>query len=259
MMPACRVGALILVVCLACMHGCREERVDSQAGGTDRSSAAATELPGDAIARIGQGAPEGAGPATEEQAASAVEGPATGPSPSQPHASPVPHPPPSGPSTAVAAARPPTSAAPGHAPLADATVGEWCRYRFLDDQEQVLQVERVDDAVVTIRVEMYLHGRMIGLPARRIERRGIDPVLEHARRRAAEVRREPAKIRAGLSPWDCELITETWTDEGVRCLQRTWRSAQVPVYGVVRMEKVEDGRQAAMMELIAWGVSPAGQ
>lgn len=257
MMPACRRVAAIFVACLACADGCREERVDSQTGGSDGSSLRVPGPPGHAIPGTREGAPEDAAPATEDRAAPAVEGPASRFSLSEPHGSPVPQAPQWPPSTAAtAAAGSPTPPPAAYAPLADAIVGEWCRYRMLDDQEQVLRVEQVDDAVVTLRVEMYLRGRMIGLPARRIERRGVDPVLEHARGRSAEVRREPATIRAGGCAWECELITETWTDEGVACVQRTWRSVQVPVYGVVRMEKVEDGHRAAWMELIAWGVSP---
>ncbi len=138
-------------------------------------------------------------------------------------------------------------------PLADAVVGERCRYRVRDGQVEELRVVRVDAGLVSIELKMYRDGKPLGLPAIRIERADEDPVLAHAARRNANVAVGDETITAAGRAWPCRVLTETWVDEEVTYIRRTWRCDAVPVYGIVRMEMTADGAPTASMDLIDCG------
>ena len=138
-------------------------------------------------------------------------------------------------------------------PLTDAKVGEWCRYRVRDEQIEELRVAGVDSGVVHIEVKMLRKGKPLGLPATRHERSDEDRIAAHARRVGAEVTTSESVVEAAGMRWPCRLITETWTDEGIRHVRQTWYHEAAPVHGVVKMEQTADGAPAAFMELTDYG------
>ncbi len=150
----------------------------------------------------------------------------------------------------------PASAAasgPVFAPLQDAVAGEWCRYRMRDDQSQEVRVVGVESGAVLVEVKMFRRGRPFGRPAIRREPPDRDPILVHPARVPADVAVTEAAVEAAGSVWPCRLVTETWTDEEVAYVRRSWYCAKAPAYGLVRMEMTADGRPYAAMELIDYG------
>lgn len=122
---------------------------------------------------------------------------------------------------------------------------------MLNNQEEDLRIVTVDDANVSVEVRMFQDGRMLSLPAIRREKRDSDPMRRYEKRLTIRTRVEPANIEAAGQTWACQLITDEWTDEEITYVRRTWYSDQAPIYGLVRMEKYDEGRLVARMELIA--------
>ena len=189
--------------------------------------------------------------------------PLYGPSP-KPEAAATPTPTAPSPTAAPADAQPgstrpaPASASslPPFHPLADAAVGEWSRFRARDDLTEDLRIVRVDDRVVGVEVRMWRQGLSIGQPAVRGERRDEDPFVTHAKRTRSAVAVTEADVEAAGATWPCRVITETWTDEDVAYVRRSWVCERAPDYGLVRMEQTADGEPVASLELIDWGPRP---
>ncbi len=142
---------------------------------------------------------------------------------------------------------------PAFLPLADAKVGEWCRYRMRDDQTEEVRVTAIDAGIVGIELKMFRRGKPLGRPTLRPERADEDPIAAHARRVDARVVLTDAAVEAAGRRWPCRIVTESWLDEGVRYVRRTWCCEALPVYGIVRMEQTADGEPAASMELLDYG------
>ncbi|MGB9625728.1 MAG: hypothetical protein ACPMAQ_12800 [Phycisphaerae bacterium] len=138
-------------------------------------------------------------------------------------------------------------------PLADARVGEWCRYRMRDDQTEEVRVTAIDAGIVGIELKMFRQGKPLGRPTIRPERADEDPIAAHARRVDAQVVVADAAVESAGRRWPCRVVTESWLDEGVRYVRRTWYCQALPVYGIVRMEQTADGQPAASMELMDYG------
>lgn len=142
---------------------------------------------------------------------------------------------------------------PRFLPLADAKVGEWCRYRMRDEQVEELRVVSAESGIVGIELKMSSHDKPLGLPTIRHERADEDPIAAHARRVGAEIAVSDAAVEAAGMRWPCRLVTETWSDEGVHYVRRTWYHEAAPVYGVVKMDMTADGAPGAFEELIDYG------
>jgi hypothetical protein len=156
---------------------------------------------------------------------------------------------------AVPAATAPAVAigSPPFLPLADAKVGEWCRYRMRDDQVEEVRITNIEAGVVGIELKMSWRGKPLGLPTIRPERADEDAIAAHARRVGAQVTAERAVLDVAGRRWPCRLVTESWLDEGVRYVRRTWCCEAAPVYGVVQMEQTTEGQMTASMELVDFG------
>lgn len=147
------------------------------------------------------------------------------------------------------------------APLADAAVGEWARYRTAQGWVQQLRVVAVEPAAggqVTIEVQVLADGSgggALGLPARRRQPKDLDWALAEAERRGARVVQRGERIGAAGRQWDTRLTVARWTAEGEHYEQRIWMSPLVPVWGLVRMELREfrAGRAVASLELMDFG------
>jgi hypothetical protein len=140
-------------------------------------------------------------------------------------------------------------------PLADARVGEWCRYRTHDGMTQRIEVVARDPARVTVEVRMTMGDRPLGLPARRYERPDIDHVRRHAEGVGAAVTTDTASVEVAGRMWRCRLIEQRWTAEDVSYVRKTWRCPEVPVYGIVRLVQTANTELQTRMELVAYGAA----
>lgn len=104
---------------------------------------------------------------------------------------------------------------------------------------------------------MYLAGEMLGLPAIRVERKDFNPLRQHESRLSVTVRAEPATLDVAGFSWPCTLVTETWTDEDIPTVRKTWCSGAAPVYGVLKSERYDADRLVAFMYLLDFGPRPS--
>lgn len=125
------------------------------------------------------------------------------------------------------------------APLADASPGEWARYRTHLGWTQQYRVTGVTGDRVSIEVRVVAESGPLGMPASRQERPDLDWALDRAATHKARVAAEPARIEAAGRAWDCRLTVARFERGGVTYEQRTWMSAEAPVYGLVKTETVE--------------------
>ena len=139
-------------------------------------------------------------------------------------------------------------------PLADAVVGERCRYRTLDGLELSYKITAVDSVTVRTQVMVRSQGRLMGQPTEREDPLDHDPVAEQADRVDANRTTSAETISAAGQRWPCTLYEDRWTDEAVNYVRRTWVSAAAPVFGIVRMQLLGDDKPEATLELIAAGM-----
>jgi hypothetical protein len=142
---------------------------------------------------------------------------------------------------------------PDFRPLADAKAGEWCRFGLRDEQVEELRVKGIEGDAVAIEVRMFRAGQPLGLPAVRVERASFNPLRQHESRLTIAVTTEPATVEAAGYSWPCRLVTETWIDEEVPTVRKTWICEAAPVFGIVRSERYDEGKRVAFMELLDFG------
>ncbi|GMV96028.1 MAG: hypothetical protein AMXMBFR83_03970 [Phycisphaerae bacterium] len=147
----------------------------------------------------------------------------------------------------------PAGAAPAFEPLADAVAGEWADYAALDGREIRYDVTRAGPGVVHVRITVRQDGRLLGLPAERQELRDLDPLARQAASATPLRGLSAADLQAGGRSWKAMLFEDRWVDEGVAYVRRTWVHPEVPVYGLLRMELLGDGRLEARLELKGFG------
>lgn len=137
-------------------------------------------------------------------------------------------------------------------PLADARKGEWTIYKALNSQTLVYRVKEVTITRVKTEVRVTLDGRPLGMPAEREDLRTADPLAWDP---PSDGHRQTSRttIQAGGRDWDAVLYEDRWTEEGVKYIRRTWVSAAVPVFGIVRMELTGDDTLEARLELTEAG------
>ncbi|MGQ9649557.1 MAG: hypothetical protein ACUVXJ_05575 [Phycisphaerae bacterium] len=137
-------------------------------------------------------------------------------------------------------------------PLADARRGEWAAYKALNSQTLLYRVREVGITRVKTEVRVTLDGRLLGMPAEREDWRTADPLAWDP---PTDGHRQTSRttIRAAERDWDAVLYEDRWTEEGVKYVRRTWVSAAVPVFGIVRMELTGDGTVEARLELTEAG------
>ncbi len=143
---------------------------------------------------------------------------------------------------------------PPFTPLRDARVGEFARYAALDDMQIHYRIVGLDSLGATIETKVFQGGKLLGLPAQRMERRDVDPLHREAGRVKATRRMSTATIEAAGRSWQALLYEDHWVDEEVAYTRRTWVSPEAPVLGILRMELEGDGQEEAHMKLIDWGV-----
>lgn len=139
-------------------------------------------------------------------------------------------------------------------PLLDAVVGEWVRYAAMDGRSVHYEIVELGATGVMTRVEVFDHGKPVGLPAVRKDAPDLDPLARQAGRVRAERVRTRADIEAAGRKWDAFCYEDRWVEEGIRYLRRTWVSPEVPVFGTILMELHGDGVPEARLELTKAGV-----
>ncbi len=123
----------------------------------------------------------------------------------------------------------------------------------MDSRVVGYRVVRVGAGTVHTRVTVFDHGKLLGQPATRQDAQEIDPVAREALKHEADRTGRRAKIDAADRTWDAICYEDQWTDEAVEYVRRTWVSAEVPVFGTIRMELWGNGELEAKLELIALG------
>ncbi|NLX14876.1 MAG: hypothetical protein GXY44_14670 [Phycisphaerales bacterium] len=158
--------------------------------------------------------------------------------------------------TATAPARASTEIA-SYMPLQNAKVGEFASYAALDDIQVHYRIVDVDTVGALVEIEVYQAGKPLGLPARRMEKRDIDPMQREAARAQADRNVTSTVINAASRSWNALLYEDRWVDEDILYVRRTWVSLEAPILGILRMELEGDGQLEARLELIDWGMSGA--
>jgi hypothetical protein len=143
--------------------------------------------------------------------------------------------------------------------LAHAPVGEWARYTLAGGFEQRLEIVKSSDREVQLKLEMWLNGRPVGLPATRTEPPDVDWALRSAGTSKAHVTAAQTTLTAVGRTWATRLTLARWIYEGINYERRTWTAADGPIYGVIRMVMTADDKLAASMELVAFGSAPKDQ
>jgi hypothetical protein len=135
-------------------------------------------------------------------------------------------------------------------PLAHARVGDRARYALRNDQRMSLLVTKTTATNVTIEVEMRIAGKLLPLPAVRVEPRDLNRPRQEAQRRDAHLTVTAESIDVAGRRWSARRIAATWTDEEIDYRQTTWLAADAPLYGILKMIQTADGEVSASMELL---------
>ncbi len=138
-------------------------------------------------------------------------------------------------------------------PLARAKVGQWARYKMAGQFMERIEVVRVTETDVHLKVEMWLNGRPAGQPATRVEPIETDWALRAALQNKADVNSSQTTLTVAGRSWPTRLTTARWHYEGAAYERRTWTSSEGPIYGVIRMIMTVDDTLAASMELVEFG------
>lgn len=159
----------------------------------------------------------------------------------------------------VATSQPTTSApagsAPRIAPLQSARVGDWADYDMLQGR-QTVRVVHTTMLLADVEVRSFLNGKPVGLPAVRSLRQDSDWALDFADSDGAEVKTAHDTIDVAGRRFNCRYTVAIWKTGPVRCERRVWMHAEIPVYGVARMELRVDGKVTARMNLASYGRGP---
>lgn len=155
------------------------------------------------------------------------------------------------PSTAPADSQPVAQAPPFH-PLEHAQLGQWARYRAMEKMEIVYRIKAVRGREVEVQIEAYRDGSAMGIPTRRTEPRDRDPLAARGALTNAQRSCRPDTITLAGKKWDALCYEDRWSDEGIAYHRRTWVSAEVPVYGIILIEKTGNGIPESRIELMAW-------
>jgi hypothetical protein len=143
--------------------------------------------------------------------------------------------------------------------LADAETGEWARYRTHQGWTQQYRLTKVGARRVSVEVRVVGRDGPLGLPSTRREPADLDWALDRAESHEAGVHAEDARVEAAGRSWICRLTVARFESGGAAFEQRTWMSADAPVYGLVKAEtiNVTTGEVIAGMTLTGFGVDAA--
>lgn len=137
--------------------------------------------------------------------------------------------------------------------LADAVPGEWARYRTHLGWTQQYRVTEADTRRVSVEVRVIGEHGPLGMPSTRREPADLDWALHRAKTHEAAVFAEEARVEAAGRSWSCRLTVARFESGGAAFEQRTWMSAEAPVYGLVKSETVNvaSGEVIAGLTMIA--------
>jgi hypothetical protein len=139
---------------------------------------------------------------------------------------------------------------PSFLPLRKADVGETATYVDAAGKTLRYEIIKIDGEDVTTRVSMLdASGHPLGEPALRHNERDDDLLATQASGHAAQRQASRVSVDAAGKSWNALMFTDTWTDEGVHYVRRSWVSEDVPVFGLIRMELTGDNITEAKLEL----------
>lgn len=128
-------------------------------------------------------------------------------------------------------------------------------YAGMDSRALRYEIAEVDGDTIRTQVIVYEQGKPLGQPATREDGREIDRLAKQASTQNTAWQVNRVRITLLGRDWDALLFEDRWTDEDIPYLRRTWVNADVPVFGLLRMEMHGDEILEARLELIGYGQS----
>lgn len=140
----------------------------------------------------------------------------------------------------------------GAAPLSTARTGDWAAYRALEGAQR-WRVAGLTRLLVEVEVQTVIGDRPAGAPAIRSVRQEHDWARAQIEADGATVETRDAELETAGRRFDCRLDVARFRRNGRDYERRIWTAAEVPVFGLVKMELREGERLVARLELTAFG------